>query len=104
MGQKADGQGGGGSTITSELPLTARCDIPAVWARDCTHRVQAAAYAASPRVSAYAERALRSQNKLLLRWQNASRHEIICYIREKEGEKGIISILFREGGGGRPAL
>lgn len=98
MGQKADGQGGGGSTITSELPLTARCDILAVWARECTHCVQAAVYATSPRVSAYAERALCSQNKLLLRWQNASRHEIICYIREKEEKIGITSILFRGGG------
>lgn len=62
--------------------------------------MQAAAYAASPRVAAYAERALRSQNKLLLRWQDARRHEIICYIREKEGGKGIISILFWGGGGG----
>lgn len=34
MGQKADGQGGGGSTITHELPLTARRDILAVWARE----------------------------------------------------------------------
>lgn len=91
------GQGGGGCTLTSELPLTARCDILAVWARECTHCVQAAAYATSPRVAAYAERALRSQNKLLLRWQNASRHEIIRYIRGKEGKKGTFP--FYSGGG-----